>query len=88
MTPLERAVEAFCRKTCMQDEPDENGCGIITAGVEAALLSLATPEAIPDAAVEAFLNAFFEEGSDVKVEDFPCAAFALAAFLRAIAEGK
>jgi hypothetical protein len=105
MTPLERAARAICERHVERGGPDSR-YGSIESRVdlwwhhcvddfEVGLLAIATPEAIPDAAVEAFGRAFLAYltsdaagGEDIVKSSATGIRLGFAAALRVIAETK
>jgi hypothetical protein len=79
MTPLDRAIEAF------SFEYDPAFPETMSPAMRAAILALATPEAIPDAAVEAFR---VESAMPDRTTNPEAIKLGLAAALRVMAEGK
>jgi hypothetical protein len=84
MTPLERAYKAFYSVEHLAGVDVRN---MFDKKFRAALLSIATPEAIPDAAVEAFDREMWQFIGDFR-NTFERKRAAIAAALRVIADNK
>jgi hypothetical protein len=85
MTPLERAYKAFYSVEHLAGVDTRN---MFNKKFRAALLSLATPEAIPDAAVDAFRRQWGIQFCKPGETTGDIVRRGLAAALRVIAEGK
>jgi hypothetical protein len=87
-TLVEKVARTLCKHACLgwSDEPDGNGdyfCDAARAALAVFIAHYSNPGNVSDEMIAKFLDAFFEEGSGVKLEDFPRAAFALAAAMKA-----